>query len=188
MLPDKSAFISYRPVTGRRIRMGNNSFAPILGSGSAVISVNGRLILIRDCLHVPALRNPLYSLRARQRQDDWGFIGMHGLGMYVFFSSFIVKVDTATDCHLSYAPIGRASQLSSLDYVQPVQHSTSASATAATPSSAPAVIEDDDDGNVLPNILPTYAPHWPKKTPTPQALPIDLTLITDDLSLDRPDP
>ena len=117
MLPDKSAFISYRPGTHRHVRMGNNSFAPILGSGLAVISVNGRLILHRDCLHVPALRNPLYSLRAHQCQVGCGFIGMHGLGIYVFFPSFIVKVDTATDCHLLYAPIGRASQLSSLDYV-----------------------------------------------------------------------
>ena len=58
MLPDKSAFISYRPVTGCRVRMGNNSFAPILGSGLAVISVNGRQILIWNCLHIPALRNP----------------------------------------------------------------------------------------------------------------------------------
>ncbi len=84
---------------------------------------------------------------------------MHGLGMYVFFPSFIVEVDTATNCHLSYAPIGRASQLSSLNYVQPVQHSTSASATAATPPSAPAVIEDNDDGNIPPDILPAYASH-----------------------------
>ena len=102
---------------------------------------------------------------------------MHGLGIYVFLPSFIVKVDTATDCHLSYAPIGHASQLSSLDYIQPVKHSTSASATAATSPSAPAVPKDDDDGDVLPDILPTYAPHWPKKPPTPQAPPIDLTLI-----------
>jgi hypothetical protein len=62
MLPDKSAFISYHPVSGRRVRMGNNSFAPILGHGSAIISLNGKKILIRDCLHVPDLRNPLYSL------------------------------------------------------------------------------------------------------------------------------
>ena len=53
MLPDKSVFISYHPVSGRRVRMGNNSFAPILGHGTAVISLNGKKILIRDCLHVP---------------------------------------------------------------------------------------------------------------------------------------
>jgi hypothetical protein len=62
MIPDKSAFISYHPVTGHRVRMGNNSFAPILGTGPAIISLNSKRILIRDCLHVPTLRNPLYSV------------------------------------------------------------------------------------------------------------------------------
>jgi hypothetical protein len=55
MIPDKSAFISYRPVSRRHVRMGNNLFAPILGTESAIISLNGKRILIRDCLHVPAL-------------------------------------------------------------------------------------------------------------------------------------
>jgi hypothetical protein len=50
MIPNKSAFISYRPVTGCHVRMGSNSFAPILGTGSAVIALNGKSILIRDCL------------------------------------------------------------------------------------------------------------------------------------------
>ena len=71
MLPDKLAFISYHPVLGRRVWMGNNSFAPNLGHGTAVISLNGKKILIRDCLHVPDLRNPLYSLRAHQHQRGW---------------------------------------------------------------------------------------------------------------------
>jgi hypothetical protein len=60
----ESGFISYCPVVNRRVRMGINSFAPIFGTGSAVIAVNGKCILIRYCLHVLALRNPLYSLRA----------------------------------------------------------------------------------------------------------------------------
>jgi hypothetical protein len=47
MLPDKSVFISlYHPVLGRRVRMGNNSFAPILGHSTALISLNGKKILI----------------------------------------------------------------------------------------------------------------------------------------------
>ncbi len=103
MIQDKSVFISYWPVSGRPVHMGNNSFAPILGSGSAVIAINSKCILIRECLHVPTLCNPLYSLRTHQRQHGCGFISMQGLGMYVFFPSFIVEVDTATDCHLSYA-------------------------------------------------------------------------------------
>ncbi len=117
MLPDKSVFISYHTVTGRRVRMGNNSFAPIAGHGTAIVSLNGKKILICDCLHVPDLRHPLYSLRAHQRQRGCGFIGMFGLGMHVFFPLFILEVDTATDCHLQYVPIGRMAQLLDLDYV-----------------------------------------------------------------------
>ena len=62
MLPNKSAFFSYYPVTGRRARMGNNSFAPIAGYGTAIISLNGKMILIPKCLHVLDLCNPLHSL------------------------------------------------------------------------------------------------------------------------------
>jgi hypothetical protein len=46
MLPDKSAFISYHLVANYCVRMGNNSFAPIIGTGSAVIAVNDKRILI----------------------------------------------------------------------------------------------------------------------------------------------
>ncbi len=99
--------------------MGNNSFAPILGYGSAIISLNGKKVLIRDCLHVPDLRNPLYSLRAHQRQQGCSFIGMYGLGMYVFFPTFILEVDTATDCHLQYEPVRGSTGLADLDYLQP---------------------------------------------------------------------
>jgi hypothetical protein len=106
MLPNKTALISYYPVFGQRFRMGNNSFAPIRGCGTAIISLNGKKILIRDCLHVPDLKNPLYSFRAHQRQRGCDFIGMYGLGFHVFFPTFIIKVDTATDCHLHYAPVG----------------------------------------------------------------------------------
>jgi hypothetical protein len=119
MLPSKSAIISYYPVEVRRVCMGNNSIAPILGHGTAFVSVNGKKILIQICLHVPDLRNPLYSLRAHQRQRGRGFIGMFGLRMYVFFLMFIPKVDITTDCHLQYAPFGWTTTLADLDYVQP---------------------------------------------------------------------
>ena len=176
MLPDKSAFISYYPVSGRRVRMGNNSFAPILGHGTAVISLNGKNILIRDCLHVPDLRNPLYSLRAHQRQRGCGFIDMHGLGMHVFFPTFIMEVDTATDCHLRYAPIGRACRLPDLDYVQPKFLAIKPSATTASSTNqAPATIEPDDDDQDRV----TFVSHWPKRPPSPTLIhpPLDLSRI-----------
>jgi hypothetical protein len=147
MLPDKSTFISYHTVTGRRVHMGNNSFAPIAGHGMAIVSLNGKKILIRDCLHIPDLRHPLYSLRAHQCQCGCGFIGMFGLGMHVFFPSFILEVDTATDCHLQYVPVGRMAQLSDLDYVQPKpapQGSVLAMAATTQAVPTPAMIEPDD--------------------------------------------
>ncbi len=175
MIPHKLAFISYKPATGRRVRMGNNSFAPILGTGSAIISINGKLILTRNCLHVPALRNPLYSLCAHQRQHRCGHIGMHQLGMFVFFPSFIIKVNTDTDCHLSYEPIGRSASIAKLDYVQPIQApSPSASTTVAMTPSAPAVVKDEDDND---NVMRTYAAHWPKRPSAPPTPPFNMSLI-----------
>ena len=56
MVPDRGAFISYKSIHGLRVRMGNNSFAPVLGRGTAIISLNGQRLLIRNVLHVPGLR------------------------------------------------------------------------------------------------------------------------------------
>ncbi len=135
MLPDKSAFVSYTLVAGHRIRMGNNLFALIAGKGSAIILLNNKKILIQDCLHVLDLRNPHYSLRAHQRQRGCSHIGMHGIGMHVFFPTYIIEVDTATDCHLQYQPLGRSIGLNDLDYIQPTRTPSARASTAAAPHS-----------------------------------------------------
>ena len=70
MVPDHGAFISYKSVQGLRVRMGNNSFTPVLGRGTAIISLNGQRLLIRNVLHVPGLR--LLSVTASQ----WGGFAM----------------------------------------------------------------------------------------------------------------
>jgi hypothetical protein len=59
MVPNRGAFIFYKSVHGLRVHMGNNSFAPVLGRGMAIISLNGQRLLIRHVLHVPELRIPL---------------------------------------------------------------------------------------------------------------------------------
>jgi hypothetical protein len=172
MIPDKSAFISYHPCSGQRVCMGNNSFMPILGTGSAIISLNGKKILIRDCLHVQALRNPLYSLGAHQQhQNGCGFLGLYGMGMYVFFPSFILEADTAVNCHLSYEPLGRSATLSSLDYVQHM--STISASTTKAPPSAPAWIKPDNNDSVTP----TFANNWLKKPLTAFPPVFDLSMI-----------
>ncbi len=172
VIPNKSAFISYCPVRGCCVRMGNNSFAPILGHGLAIISLNGKKILICDCFHVPDLRNPLYSLRAHQHWWGCGFIGTYGLGMYVFFPTFILEVDTATDCHLQYKPLGRSTGLLDIDYVQPKKATSHLALVTVAPPTALVLVEPDDKDNTK---LPLYASHYPEKPPSPPTLSYDPT-------------
>jgi hypothetical protein len=99
--------------------------------------------------------------------------------MHVFFPTFILEVDTATDCHLQYTPIGRNTRLPALDYVQPKGvPSKSASANATTPqvTPSPIVIEDEEDVE----LAPTFVGHWPKRPPTPPTPPnppLDMSLL-----------
>ncbi len=95
--------------------------------------------------------------------------------MFIFFPSFIVEVNTDTDCHLSYEPIGRSVSIAKLDYIQPIQApSPSASTTVATTPSAPAVVKDEDDNN---DVMPTYVAHWPKRPSAPPTPPFNMSLI-----------
>ncbi len=100
---------------------------------------------------------------------------MHQLGMYVFFPSFIIKVNMGTNCHLSYEPIRCSTSINKLDYVQPVQApSPSASTTAAMMPSAPTVAKDEDNHN---DVMPTYTAHLPKMPSAPSTPPYNMSLI-----------
>ena len=59
MLPDFYAFISYHIYFHRFTILGDNTKLPILGEGTAVFSLNGRTIMVRDDIHVPGLRDQL---------------------------------------------------------------------------------------------------------------------------------
>ena len=180
MVPDKSCFISYKSVAGLSVRMGNNSFVPVLGRGTAIFALNGKRILVRNVLHVPGLAVPLYSLRTHVTQRGCGFFGTQESGFLVYFPTFVLQVDTAVDCHLSFAPLGHAAPLHSLHYVQPRCAPTSyptatvpaPAMSTATPSlSGPALINDDDttvdngDDDALPPLVDeplTYSLPLPK--------------------------
>jgi hypothetical protein len=139
---------------------------------TTIIFLNGKRILIRDCLHFPMPQNPLYSFRAHQQhQNGCGFLGMNGMGMFVFSPLFILKIDTAVDCHLSYQSLGCLASLSLLDYIQPI--STVLVSTTKAPPLAPALIEPDDSES----ITPTVTSQWPKKPPHSALINIDLSLI-----------
>ena len=149
MLPDKLCFISYRTVSGLSVCMGNNSFVPVLGPGTAVFELNGKRLLVRNVLHVPGLAVPLYSLRKHITQRGCGFIRTEESGFLVYFPKFILSVDTAVNCHLSFALLGRSAPLNTLHYVQPrcppVVYPSEVTPTLsyATPALFPVLVKDD---------------------------------------------
>jgi len=178
MLPDQSAFISYKSVRNLRVRMGNNSRALVLGRGTAIISLNGQGLLICNVLHVPALLVPLYSLWAHLRQPGCGFLGSHDTGMHVYFPGVVLIVDMSTDCHLSYPPLGKSAPISILHYVKPRCAPTiypserpafrASSGSVPSPSlplpDDPAIIEDNTSlagSELLPSPVPQWAPPVP---------------------------
>ncbi len=210
MLPNRLAFISYKSVCSLRVQMGNNSYAPVLGRGTAIVSLNGQRLLIHNVLHVAALRVPLYSLRAHLRQRGCGFVGSFDTGMHVYFPGVVLSVDMSTDCHLSYEPLGKSAHLFSLHYVQPrcapVHYPAKGSAfragaapaspPALCPSDAPVLIEDDgssedNDDATLPaddveSGLPTFPSLVPKQVRRASSRsfsPNDLALISKQLQV-----
>ncbi len=86
-----------------------------------------------------------YSLQAHQRHRSCSFIGIHGLGFHVFFPTFIIKVDTATNCHLNYAPVVQLAELPNLDYDQPKFPPIASALATSAALPPPVTIQPDDD-------------------------------------------
>ena len=194
MFPDKSAFISYKRISNLQFRMGNNTFLLVLGRGTTIISLNGQRVLVRHVLHIPGLAVPLYRLQAHLKQPGCGFLGTSESGMLVYFPSFVLSVDTSSNCHLSYEPLGSSASLKSLHYVQrqcsPLLYPSElmASHNAQVFSPGPAVISGDgssdgstaggDDNNFDDDGLIWVRPHMPKHVQPPSSTP--LVIIPDN--------
>jgi hypothetical protein len=182
MLPDASAFISYKRVMDLSVRMGNNSFVPVLGWGTAMFALNGKRVLVRNTLHVPGLAVLLYSFWAHLHQVGCGFIGTFVDGVHIYFPSFVLFVDMSSDCHLMYKSLGKAAPLGTLHYVQlqcPAKiYPLETLALSSASTLHPVVIEDEDAGTVAavsvneaghacPSGRPTVSPSMiPPESPT----------------------
>ncbi len=141
MWNDYSAFTSYRPTTGKHVTLANNTKAPVLGIGSIKILLDGKVCGIRNVLHVPSLRAPLYSLWAHRLMPGCGFIGDNSK-FHVYFPSFVTSVDDTVDSYIAYEPLGRSSSLLEYDYLQPrIVHARGVTAPPSLPTRSPTVIE-----------------------------------------------
>jgi hypothetical protein len=134
MLPDYSAFVSYKRCHNESVTLGDETQLPILGRGKAIFMINGKTIQVCDALHVPGLRAPLYSLRKHRHMDGCGYYSHFGVGSFILFPTFTIEVDDTEDNIVSYKSIGRQPNVK-LDYKQPKY-----------PQARPAhLIPDDED-------------------------------------------
>jgi hypothetical protein len=179
MFPDKSAFISYKLVANLQVQIGNNSLLPVLGCGLAIILLNGQRVLVRNALHVPGLVVPLYSLCAHCMQPGCGFIGTSGVGILVYFLTFVLTVDTSKDCYLAFKSLRRSALLATLHYVQPCCAPSLHPLELAshTASKSPAVIEDNLSNSGGSDVL-TWSYPQPKcpRSSSPPSSPLPLPL------------
>ena len=134
MLPDLEAFISIHKCPHRTVTLGDESVVPVLGEGTAVFSLNGRVILVRNALYVPAFRNPLYSLQKHKTMLGCRTFSFHLMCSHILFPHFMLQIDDSVDNLVSYRSIGRGYNPCGLAYVEPRASRSSASLT---------VIEDD---------------------------------------------
>ena len=72
-LPDYSTFKTYHRLSNRCATLGDTTRLPIKVIGTVVYILNGRTILTRNALRIPALQGPLYSLRKNRQRPGCGF-------------------------------------------------------------------------------------------------------------------
>ena len=182
MFPDCLAFIFYHHSTHIQVRLGNTTFTPVLGTDTAIVSLNGKCVFVCNTLYMPGLRCPLCSLQAHVSQKGCGFMGAESLGgIFVYFHGFVLEVDTSKDCTLSYAPIGKKVSIQDLDYAQPKTSSCSAASNDAHPPTVP--VPPARLGSDWREV--TFARHNPKQgPPPPTTLPASSTVSGGPLFTD----
>lgn len=154
--------------------------------------LNGKTLLLRNVLHVPALSEPLYSLRRHRMMPDCGYYSSYDTGSHLLFPHFVLEVDTSIDNVLSYQSIGNAS--SRIDYAEPRTH-PSAAVAKSTARPARLIPPDNEMTHVrfniptpksststLPITSPTMSPAPPPSfNPQPSASqPSEPVLISND--------
>ena len=115
--------------------------------GTAVISLNGKWIIICHALHVSFMKTPLYYLTRHCLQPGCGIYVNQKQEMMILFPEFIIQDDKPVDHTVSYQPIVRSLKNQQLAYVEP----RARNARVIPPTIVPNIIDDDTDAaGVLP--------------------------------------
>ena len=111
--------MSYRRVHGKYVELGNDTKLLIAEIGTAKFSLNEKVIVTKNCMHVVDLQALLYSLRRHCRLPGCGTVSHCDSGSYVLFLTFSLHVDDSVDHMLSYRSIRRELGVPWCDYVEP---------------------------------------------------------------------
>ena len=104
MLNCLTFFINYTKTPGSYVLLADHTKVPVLGKGDAKFMLNGKIVQVPDCLHIPSLSSPLYSIRHHRRYAGCAFIADND-GCTLTFPDFIVPVDDSKDCLISIQPV-----------------------------------------------------------------------------------
>ena len=110
MFPDYSTFKTYYRLSNIYATLGYTTRLPVEGIGTSAYTLNGRTILTRNALRIPALRGPIYSLRKHRQIPGCGFYSSYKDVSYLFFPDFILQVEDSYDNIVSYWSIGASHQ------------------------------------------------------------------------------
>ena len=97
MMPFRQCFITYTSTPRSYVVLANSQRSPCLGRGDICINMGGNAVILRDVLHIPSLRCPLFSVRCHRRYIGCSFIADNE-GCYLTFPSFTIEVNDRTDC------------------------------------------------------------------------------------------
>ena len=111
--------MSYRRVHGKYVELTNDTKLLIAEIGTAKFSLNEKVIVTKNCMHVVDLQALLYSLRRHCRLPGCGTVSHCDSGSYVLFLTFSLHVDDSVDHMLSYRSIRRELGVPWCDYVEP---------------------------------------------------------------------
>ena len=168
MFHNYSTLNTYHRLSNRYNTLGDNTRLPIERIGTAVYTLNGRTILNRNVIHIPALRGPLYSLCNHRQRPGCGFYSSYKYGLYLLFPEFILQEKDSYDNIVSYRSLG-ASYQGPIDYIEP---KSTGSKDMASPSVRPSTINPKPTPH-SPQIIPSDEESISSQTYLPPYINID---------------
>ena len=132
--------------------------------GTAIFSLNGKTILVRNALYVPNLRDPFYSLQKHKAMPGCGTFSFHGLGSHILFPHFTLSINNSVDSLFSYRSIGKNYNPDKLDYAEPSASCLTATPTRIKDDKQPIRLSPPLPKEILPDVIP------PNDAPTPSTI------------------